>query len=405
MCIEEGNITGHELPSLTGVSLLTEDALVSARQPFSVRDLLILSRVPGVGPNRLRALIQHFRDPAEVARANARQLIAVEGVERKTALAIVHFFRGPGPEEAGRYADQQLSRLNRMSGRIITLWDREYPANLKRIYDPPPFLFQRGISDVRDGCSLAIVGTRVPSPPALQLAARFSMEMARLGIPVISGLARGIDTAAHGGALKAHGRTVGVIGSGVDVIYPPENRSLADRIIEQGAILSEYEMGAKPDAGNFPRRNRIISGMSLGTLIVETGIDGGAMITAATALEQNREVFAVPSAVNEKKKSGTNLLIKEGKAILTESVEDILAELAPRLKGLLGKAASQTAPPSPDLTLFERKVMDVMGDDPVHIDAIAARSGLTTPDALVQLLSLEFKSVVRQLPGKRFVKA
>jgi DNA processing protein len=376
-----------------------------AQSRFNLRDLLILSRIPGVGPNRLRALVNHFRDPAAVARANAKQLIAVEGIERKTALAIVQFFRGTGPDLAGRYADQQISRLHNVNGRLISIWDAEYPSNLKRIYDPPPFLFVRGTLDERDAWSLAIVGTRAPSPAAVHLAVKFSTELVRLGIPVVSGLARGVDTAAHTAALRAHGRTLAVIGSGVDVIYPPENRGLADRLVEQGAMISEYEMGAKPDAGNFPRRNRIISGISLGTLIVETGIDGGAMITAATALEQNREIFAVPSAVQEKRKSGTNHLIKEGKAILTESVEDILAELAPRLKGFPGDARAPESPPPPDLSLFERKVYDVMGDTPVHIDAIAERSGLTTSDVLVQLLSLEFKSAVRQLPGKMFVRA
>ena len=371
---------------------------------MNVRDFLILSRVPGIGPNRLRALVNHFQDPGAVSQATAKQLIAVEGIERKTALTIVNFYRNSGPSEATRYADDQLSRLNKIDGRVITLWDREYPSNLKKIYDPPPFLFVRGSFTERDNYSIAIVGTRDPSPYGTHIAERFSIELSKLGLPIVSGLARGIDTCAHGAALRARGRTIAVIGSGVDIIYPPENKQMAERIIEQGAVASECVMGTKPDAGNFPRRNRIISGITLATLIVETGVDGGAMITATTALDQNREIFAVPSAVNEKRKSGANLLIKEGKAILTETVDDILAELAPRLKGILKDHSLMKAEPPPDLTLFERRLYDAMGENPVHIDALAERSGLSTSDALVHLLSLEFKGSIRQMAGKMFVK-
>jgi len=201
---------------------------------------------------------------------------------------------------------------------------------------------------------------------------------------------------------SARGRTIAVIGSGVDVIYPPENKPLAGRIVEQGAVVSEYEMGAKPDAVNFPRRNRIISGMTLGTLVVETGHEGGAMITATTALEQNREVFAIPSAVTDKRASGTNRLIKEGKALLTESVDDILGELGPRIKALLNDHAAASFEPPHDLTLFERRLYDVMTEDPVQIDLLAERAGLSASETLVHLLSLEFKGIVRQLPGKMF---
>jgi DNA processing protein len=369
---------------------------------MDVRTLLILSQIPGVGPNRLRALVNHFRDPAAVARATGRDLVQVEGIERKTAQTITGFFRSGGAERCSRTVDDQLSRVNRVEGRIVTFWDGEYPENLKKIYDPPSLLFVRGTLADDDRYSIAIVGTRTPGPYGTAMADRFATGLARLGIPVISGLARGVDTVAHSAAVRNRGRTVAVIGSGIDVIYPPENRSLVERMLTDGALLSEYPMGTKPDAGNFPRRNRIISGIALGTVIVETGIDGGAMITASMALDQNREVFAVPAAVSEKKPSGTNMLIKQGKAMLTESVDDILAELEPRLRRFL--SPSETRVQHPSLSLFEQKVVDTLTDEPAHIDAIASRSGLATSDALVHLLSLEFKGVVRQLPGKLFVR-
>lgn len=370
---------------------------------MNIRDLLILSHAPGIGPNRLRSLVNHFRDPHDVLEATPRQLIAVEGIERRTALSIVGYFRGDGSVEARRFADEQLARLNRVHGRIVTFWDKEYPAGLKRIYDPAPILFLRGAFADVDSYSIAIVGTRTPSPYGTQMADRFATDLARLGLTVISGLARGIDTSAHAAALRAHGRTIAVIGSGIDIMYPPENKALADRIALDGAVVSECVAGTKPDAGNFPRRNRIISGIALATVVIETGVDGGAMITASTALDQNREIFAVPSPISDKRKSGTNQLIREGRAMLVESIDDIVAELAPRLKGILSTNVPCPEAP-PDLTLFERQLLDALTDEALHIDALADRAGLSTADTLVHLLSLEFKGIVRQMPGKMFCR-
>ena len=372
--------------------------------PVDVHDLLVLSNIPGIGPNRLRALVTSFKDTRAIWGASARELCAVEGIEKKLALSIANFFRDSGPALNKRFADHQLSRLNKVGGHVVTFWDKAYPANLKRIYDPPPFLFVRGELVEEDSCSVAIVGTRTPSPYGVQMAERFASELAKLGIPIISGLARGIDTSAHAASLKAGGRTVAVIGSGIDVIYPPENKQLVDRITEQGAVVSEFLMGAKPDAGNFPRRNRIISGIALGTIVVETGVEGGAMITASTALDQNRATFAVPSAVTDKRRSGTNLLIKEGKAALVESVDDIIVELQPQLKRMLADQKIVPQKAAPELNLFEQKLYDVLEEDPIHIDLLAERAGLSTSDALVHLLSMEFKGAVKQLRGKMFVR-
>ena len=365
------------------------------------RDILILSRIPGVGPGRLRALLEAYGSAGEVAASSPRSLCMIEGIEEKTAGSVAAFFRSGAARDAGRFADDQRKRLERSGARAVTLWDPAYPSSLRNIYDPPPLLFVRGTLRDEDAGSVAVVGTRRPSPYGLLMAERFSGALARLGLPVVSGLARGIDSAAHAASLRSGNRTIAVIGSGIDVVYPPENRGLAERIATCGAVVSEFPFGTKPDAPNFPRRNRIVSGMTLATLVIETSPVGGAMITARMALEQGREVFAVPSAVSLAAASGTNLLIKEGKAKLTETVDDILEELAPRLS--LPKHPTPPEAPA-DLTLFERTLLDGCGDNPVHIDALAARARMSVPDALVHLLSLEFKGAVRQMPGKRFVR-
>jgi DNA processing protein len=367
------------------------------------RTLLMLAKIPGIGVIRLKSLVNHFEDPARVFEATPRELAAVEGIEEKTALVIARFSRGSGMVEVRQYADDQIRRLQKIGGRLVSLWDKEYPANLKKIYDPPVTLFTRGTFDPVDAYAVAVVGTRAPSPYGVHIAERFAADLARNGLPVISGLARGIDTIVHGATLRAHGRTIAVIGSGIDRIYPGENGPLAERIIHAGALVSEYEMGAKPDAVNFPRRNRIISGIALATLVVETGIEGGAMITATTALDQNRDVFAIPFAVNDKRKSGTNMLIRESKAMLVECVDDILAELAPRLRGVVSSSSPMPREAPAELSLFERRIYDVLPEDsPLHIDALAQRSGLSASDTLVHLLSLEIKGIVRQTPGKMF---
>jgi DNA processing protein len=369
-----------------------------------LRDLLVLSRIPGIGPSRLRALVEHFGSAAAVATASARQLVGVEGIERKTASVISAFYRSTASAAAGRFADEQIARARRGGASILSLWDRTYPSSLRKISDPPAFIFLKGNLVAKDDFSIAVVGTRSPSAYGMQIAERFASELSRLGITIVSGLARGIDTIAHGASLRTNGRTLAVIGSGIDVIYPSENRGLADRIVSQGAVITEFPMGTKPDAVNFPRRNRIVSGIALATVVVETPPDGGAMITAGIAHDQGRLVFAVPSSWSERKPSGTNLLIKQGKGKLAETIDDILAELGPRLTAVLPEGKGKRLAPLPELTLFERKLLDAMGDVPVHVDPLAARAGFSVPDALVHLLALEFKGGVRQLPGKMFVR-
>ncbi len=374
--------------------------------PEPARSLLILSRVPGVGVQRLGALMARYADADAIFDASPRELCVIEGIEKKTALAIAGFRRGAAGAEAARFAEEQLRRLDRAGGRCVTLWDGEYPPHLRTIYDPPPLLFVQGTIEPADSASLALVGTRSPGMYGLQAAQRFAAALARLGVTVVSGLARGIDTAAHAAALDAGGRTLAVIGSGIDVPYPPENRSLAARIAAGGAVVSEYPMGTKPEAGNFPRRNRIISGITLGTVVLETGIDGGAMITARMALDQNREVFAFPAAVREGKPAGTNRLIREGKALLVESVDDVVAELGNRLGDLRSRESAPAAKAAPVLTLFEQGVYEAVPcEEPAHVDVLAGALSMPVAELLAHLLALECKGLVRQLPGKYFVRS
>ncbi len=362
---------------------------------INICDLLQLSAIPGVGANRLRALITHFGSPASALAATPRELIRVEGIDKKLASIIAHYKNGKA------FADEQLSNVNKINGRIVTLWHDEYPEYLRKIYDPPPFLFVLGTIEHNDKYAVAIVGTRHPSAYGKLIAERFAKELSEKGITIVSGLARGIDTTAHYASLRAGGRTIAVIGSSIDIIYPSENKKLAASIEENGAVVSEFFMRTKPDPGNFPRRNRLISGMSLGTLIIETTENGGAMITASMTLDQNRELFCIPGNITEKYSIGTNRLIRDGHAKLVQSVDDIIAELKTSLRPIL-KHEHQPAPVA--LTVFEQKILDLLSSEPSHIDMLSERSGLSIPDTLVNLLSLEFKGIVRQLAGKMFLK-
>jgi len=361
---------------------------------FNVSDLLRLSTIPRVGVHKFRSLVNHFNDPAAVFRASPRELARVPGINKILAAHIAR----QQPNES--FVRDQLQRINKTGVRIISLWDKEYPALLRNIYDPPPFLYVLGALSPPDSSCIAVVGTRKPSPYGRRVAECFAKGLVPRGIAIASGLARGIDTIAHEAALEAGGRTYAVVGSGLDVPYPPENKRLAQRIASSGFVVSEFPMGTKPDPQNFPRRNRIISGLSLGVIVIESDEDGGAMITATSALDQNREVFAVPGSIFEQRSTGTHTLIQTGQAKLVRDIDDVLAELQSRLH-LPDTAHALQAPP-PALTFFEKELLDHLTDDPVHIDILSDITGIGISDALVSLLSLEFKGLVRQLPGKVF---
>jgi DNA processing protein len=305
--------------------------------------------------------------------------------------------------------DAELQRVEKAGVRVVCRDDAEYPKNLREIYDPPLVLYVKGKLTERDALAIAVVGSRRTTLYGQDMARKLAFQLARVGVTVVSGLARGIDTAAHNGALQAKGRTVAVIGCGIDIVYPTENKKLADEIVEKGgAVVTEFPFGVQPDRQNFPMRNRIISGWSLGVVVVEANLKSGALITANQAGEQGRQVFAVPGRADSILSKGANKLIKDG-AKLTEDVEDILSEF----EYLLPKMATEPAEPGlggggtkPALQLSEteEKVMAQVGNEEVAIDEIIRASGLTTACVSATLLALEMKRLVRQLPGKQYVR-
>ena len=361
-------------------------------EPYDVRDLLTLVSIPRLGPIRIRALLEHFHDPARALAASPRDLVRVRGIDRPTALLIAR----ASPD----FAESQIRSSRALGAEIIACWDDRYPLLLASIYDPPVALYVLGDLGPGDRCSLAIVGTRHPSSYGHRVTEELSRAAVGRSIVVVSGLARGIDTTAHTTALDSGGRTIAVLGSGLDIAYPPENARLMHRIAGQGAVLSEFPLGTKPDPTNFPRRNRIVSGLTLGTVIVESAIDGGAMITASAALDQGREVFAVPGPMYAERSAGPHALIRDGRAKLVTGLDDIVTELRLVPAGPM----AQTPAILPSLTLFERAIYDQVGLEPIQIDDLADRSSLAPADALVALLGLEFKGLVRQMPGKWFVR-
>jgi DNA processing protein len=359
--------------------------------------LNLLLSVDGVGPGKVRSLLSKFRTTEKILSADFKSLMNVNGISTNLAKRIQKSNSYFNSTKAS--VEKELELLEKMDAEIITVWDKEYPPLLKKIYDPPLVLYIKGEFLERDNYSIAIVGTRMPSNYGKVQAEKFTGELAGQGITIISGLARGIDSIAHSSALKNNGRTIAIIGSGLDIIYPPENKQLFEKISERGVIISEYRLGTKPDAQNFPKRNRIISGLSLGCLVVETGINGGAMQTASFALDQNREVFAIPGNLGVRQSEGTNLLIQKGEAKLVRDGEDILVELELKLKPIIGKNIPKQ---DVELNLFEEKIIGALTNEALQIDKISTLTNLSTSDCLVHLLSLEFKGMVKQLPGKMF---
>lgn len=346
-----------------------------------------LKSVPLVGNVTFRRLLERFGAPEDVFRASEAQLMGVKGVSAALAASI----KGCDCRAA---AERECSALEKSGARLVTCLAEDYPAPLLEIPDPPPYLYVKGEMR-REEPAIAVVGSRRASGYGKLTTERLSEELAARGITIVSGMARGIDTAAHRGAVRAAGRTVGVLGCGIDVVYPPENRDLFQAIIEKGALISECPMGTPPLAENFPRRNRIISGLSSGVLVVEAAENSGSLITAQMALEQGRDVFAVPGNINSTISRGTNRLIKQG-AKLVESVDDILEELPARRRERVPSCADLGLSPE------EASLYGMLEDAPLHIDDIIVRSALTVGDVSAILLRLELKGAVQQLPGKYF---
>ena len=361
---------------------------------------LALTLVPGVGARTFHRLIQHFGSPDQVFTARRSLLEKVPGLQKGSIDAIRSL-------EVRKTAEREMTRLLSLSIRIIKWGTEEYPTYLANIADPPPLLYLKGTLSQEDERSVAVVGSRQASQYGLSACKRLCRELAWQGWTVVSGMARGIDSAAHRGALDGGGRTLAVFGTGLDVVYPVENRRLSELITNTGGIVSEFPLSTPPEPGNFPARNRIISGLALGVVVVEATAKSGSLITARLALEQGRQVFAVPGPIDRRGVAGPHRLIKEG-AKLVERVEDIIEELLPMVdrKSPADSAYRETSPISfrPDLTESEWQLWDMLSMDPFHIDAIARQLDLSISQTAELLLRLEIKGLVKQLPGTFFVR-
>jgi len=368
------------------------------------RTYLRLHLTEGVGPITLRRLIERFGDARAVLSASTDALRMVERVGRTIARAIR---RAASSDESSREIDLAAEH----GVRIICPEDEEYPPLLKHTPDGPICLNVKGRLQRQDGVSLAIVGSRKPTHYGQEQARQFAEDLARMDMTIVSGLAYGVDACAHHGALAASGRTVAVLGNGLCDIYPPLHRELADLIAASGAVVSELPMETQPEGTNFPRRNRIIAGMTLGSLIVEGGERSGAMITARLANEYNREVFALPGRSDSLMSRGPNLLIREGMARLVTCTADILDELGEVGRVLRGPGSTEPAgadPPAatftPALSENERSTLDALDIEPVPIEMIVDVAGLSAAEVAAALTTLQLKRQVKQLPGSVFVR-
>jgi DNA processing protein len=352
-----------------------------------------LSSIPGVGRITFRKLVNHFGSPERALSAPLEELKNVDGLSDKLITGITTF-------SWREQAEQELAKAEDSGVAIITTDDPAYPGNLRTTPDPPLYLYVKGTLRPEDANAVAIVGTRNPTHYGRTVTRRTAYELAATGFTIVSGLARGIDTQAHRGALAAKGRTIAVLGCGIDVAYPPENKALMEEIAGSGSVVTENPFGTKPEAGYFPARNRIISGLSRGTVIIEAAEDSGSLITAKDTIEQGRRLFAVPGNIGSATSVGPNSLIKQG-ATLVESAADIL-------KGLgipaTGKRPAVRSRPLPSLTQEEEKVFLCITNEPKHIDSIMKECETTAGKLGGALINLELKGLAKQLPGKYFIR-
>ena len=355
---------------------------------------LVLNSLRLVGPVRVRKLRAVFGSVEGLFSQPTQRLAGVEGIGQAVAESI------RGWEKTFDLA-AELEKIRKLGLQVVGFEDPDYPPILREIHDPPLVLYYRGNLEAVKGACIGVVGTREASGYGIDLAKKLGYQLAFAGIGVISGLARGIDTAAHQGALAAKGKTAAVLGCSLDQIYPAENEALAEKMAEAGGcVLSEFCLGTPPDRQTFPMRNRVVSGLSQGLLVIEAARASGAMITARQALEQGRQVFAVPGRVDQPQAGGCHQLIKDG-ARLVESVEDVLAEyefLLPRSE------MPAPLPPQGDLKDEEKKILEALGRDELQVDVLTRKCGLPSPVVSATLLKLEMKRRVRQMPGKVFTR-
>jgi len=375
---------------------------------------LALRSVSGIGNLGFKSLLEFFKSPYHVFQASYSELVTVPGIGPKTAAAIKAF-------QNWQNIEKELNQLKQWNIHLITCQDERYPAILKNIYDYPPILYVKGNLQEND-LNVAMVGSRMASTYGVYTTERLARELAMNGMTIVSGMARGIDSAAHRGALAGKGRTIAVLGCGLDVIYPPENKDLYTEISGNGAVISEYALATPPNAPNFPMRNRIISGLSLGVVVGEANERSGSLITARIAMEQGREVFAVPGSIDFHGSRGGHRLIKEG-AKLIENVDDVLEEILPQIRrtrrellpGEQKGGADVTGRRHPDeeasvshpssersFSEHETMILNLLASETIDIDTIIAKSGLSVNETMNCLLNLELYDAILQLPGKLY---
>ncbi|MEJ2660877.1 MAG: DNA-processing protein DprA [Desulfobacteraceae bacterium] len=357
---------------------------------------LALKSVPGIGNLMFNRLVGDIGSPHAVLQASPRRLSRVSGMT-PSLVQTIRGYRCPD------WVFIEIERCVKKGFRIITQTNPDYPALLLHIPDPPPLLYCYGAL-AADQCHIAVVGARKATAYGTINAKSLAGELAAKGIGVVSGMARGIDTAAHIGAMEGGGRTVAVLGSGLECVYPSENLKLFHRIAENGAVISEFPLDARPEPHHFPQRNRIISGMALGTVVVEAADRSGSLITARLAAEQGREVFAVPGSIHAATAQGTHSLIRQG-AKLVENAGDVIEEIAPQLSAAPDPGSFPPCPEAPErglLSAEESRLLEAMGPYPVHIDELARRCNLEMGPVCAILVQLELKGIVVQEPGKFF---
>jgi len=354
---------------------------------------LWLNSIYGIGPKRILTLLELFGTPKKIWEASEKELKDVDGIGEKISRTIVESKKDFNP-------NKQIEWILENQIEVITILDEKYPKNLKNIYDPPPVLFVKGNIKCLDGLNLSIVGSRKATNYGLKVAREFAYELSKRGFVIVSGMAEGIDTSAHVGAIEAGGKTIAVLGCGIDLIYPAANKKLKGDIVKNGAVISEFPLGTKPIPQNFPYRNRIISGLSNGVLVVEAGKKSGSLITAQMALEQGRDVFAIPGSIYSKNSEGTHWLIKEG-AKLTTCIDDILEEIGFNDVKFDTSFKEENIP---ILDIFEEKIYREIHEDPVNIEELIYKTGMSIKDLNYYLCMLEFKGLIKSLPGKNYIR-
>lgn len=368
-----------------------------------IREFIALHLLDNLGAQRIRLLLQAVEHPQLIFRLDRHELQSIRGIGPKTAEEVLGF-------NEWDEVDHILEKTEHTGTQIMTYWDDDYPHLLREIYDPPLMLWIKGDRSVLDTEAISIVGTRRVGNYGKKMARKFAKELVDYDLTIISGLAYGTDGAAHQATVDAGGKTVAVLGSGIDWIYPSDHKGLAKEIVATGgAVISEFPLGTAPEMGNFPVRNRIVSGMSLGTLVVASGLEGGSMITAKSALDQNREVFVIPHSVGHPNAIGCNSLIKRGMGKLVQNIDDILTEIHVHIKEKKNESDSagiskpfQNKWKSMELDNLSTSICEVLAEESLHIDQLAEQLEIETHKLMPKLLELEMQDAIRQTAGKNF---